>query len=183
MPKDISQKHKITLRAARVHLVLVLALAISIIVYDSSKLITPEAVLNRWKYCLILFITTIAVWSLARLRKPDSLYQKSLIGALVLMDIIIASLIVYADRGMSSVAVLLYAVPITTSALTYNRIVVVAAAAFSTSAYAYSTIKYFVDFFNEGYKVQLYSTIGLYGAVFFILAMLLVIIIQEKPHK
>jgi len=162
---------------------LVLALAISIIVYDSSKLISPEAVLNRWKYCLILFITTIAVWSLARFRKSDILFQKSLIGVIVLVDITVASLIVYADRGMSSVAVVLYAVPITTSALTFNRITVVSTAAFSTSAYAYSTIKYFVDFFNEGYKVQLYSTIGLYGAVFFILAMLLVIIIQEKSYK
>lgn len=181
MVKRLMEKQTNTIiRAARAHFALTLALAAYIIVADASKLLAPEAVLQRWKYCLGLLVVSTVVWFLARSRKDRRVPQKSLLGLLIVADIAIASLIIYADRGMASLAVALYALPIATAALTYSRSALLTTASLSTAAYAFANIKYFVDFFNEGYKVQLYSTIGFYSATFFILAWLLIMVVQEK---
>lgn len=172
-----------TLRAARAHFAFVAAFAASIIVYDASNLMTPDAVLKRWKYCLVLLVISTIVWFLARFKGNNRILQKSLLGVLVVADIVIVSLLVYADRGMASVAVTLYALPIVTAALTFSRSAVLAAASLSTAAYAFASIKYFVDFFNEGYRVQLYSTIGFYSATFFVVSLLLIAVLREKNTK
>lgn len=180
MVKKINSLHISTLRLARVHFLYGLAFAASIIVYDASKLIAPEAVLNRWKYTIGLLVATTAVWYIAKIKKDNASLQKSLIAVLVCIDIIFASLLVYADRGMASLAVILYAVPIVTAAALLSRSALLATAALSAAAYAFVAVKYFVDFFNEGYKVQLYSTIVFYSAVFFVLALLLITVIRRK---
>lgn len=183
MAKKNHSHHIGTLRAARAHFVFVAAFAASIIVYDASNLMTPDAVLKRWKYCLVLLTISTVVWFLARSKRNSLGLQKVFLGALVITDIIIASMLVYADRGMASVAVALYALPIATAALTFSRSAILASASLSTAAYAFASIKYFVDFFNEGYRVQLYGTIGFYSATFFILALLLIAVVQEKTSK
>ena len=180
MAKKISSLHINTLRLARVHFLYGLTFAASIIIYDASKLIAPEAVLHRWKYTIGLLLIATVVWYLARLKKDTVGFQKSLIGILICTDIIFASFLVYADRGMASLAVALYTVPLATAAALLSRSALLATAAFSAAAYAFVSVKYFVDFFNEGYKVQLYSTVGFYSAIFFIVALLLTIAVRRK---
>lgn len=171
------------LRVARIHFFYVLAFSASIIVFDASQLIAPDAVLLRWKYVAALMVITTAVWYGARLKPKNDSFQKTLLLLLVAADIIFASVLVYADRGMASLAVALYAIPIVSAASLFSRSSVLAAAALSLAGYAFASIKYFVDYFNEGYKVQLYSSIGFYGASFFILALLLVAVIDRGKKK
>lgn len=168
------------LRLARIHVFYILAFAASVIIYDASHLITPDAVLYRWKLAALLTVVVTAVWYFAKTKKDNPTFLKWLIGMLVFADILIASFLVYADRGMASLAVALFILPIITSAALLSRSAVLATASISTAAYAFASIKYFVDYFNEGYKVQLYSTIGFYGTVFFIAAALLIAVIRRK---
>lgn len=182
MTKNIKTLYPTSLRIARIHFLYVLVFAASIIIFDASALIAPEAVMNRWKYTIGVLVATTGVWYFARAQKNNMRIQKSIVALLVLADIIFASLLVYADRGMASLAVILYTIPIVTISALRSRSAILATASLSVAAYAFVTIKYFVDFFNEGYKVQLYSSIGLYGAILFILALLLVAINKQESN-
>lgn len=170
------------LKVTYAHFLYALAFAASIIVYDASQLIPPDAVFDRWQYTAMLFVVTTAVWYFARTKGNNTRLLKWLVAALVLTDILFASLLVYSDRGMASLGVALYAIPIVSSAVLLSRSAVLAVAALSTAAYAYASVKYFVDFFNEGYKVQLYSSIGFYAASFFVIALLLIAVIRQKQQ-
>lgn len=180
MAKKSDQLYTQVVRLARIHFCLILAFAATIVVYHASNLVPPENILQRWQRAALMLVITTLVWYFARIKKDGPAFQKGLVFALVLMDIGFASFLVYAERGMASLAVALYAIPITVSALLLSRNAVLATASLCTAAYGLVTVKYFVDFFNEGYKVQLYSTIGFYGAVFFVLAFLLTTIIRKK---
>lgn len=183
MATKSSSISKRVILAAHAHFFYIFAFVASVIVYDASQLITPEAVLKRWQYAAMLMVVTTGVWYFARTKENNQALLKWLVGALVLTDILFASFLVYGDRGMSSIAVALFAVPIVTSAVLLNRSAVLATASLSTAAYAFTAVKYFVDYFNEGYKVQLYSTIGFYGATFFVIALLLIAAIGKKQNR
>ncbi len=159
-------------RVAKLHVIYVLAFAISIVVYHSANLVPPEAILDRWVIAACAMILTIAVWAINRSFKNPSITRAG-IWALVIMDIILAGFLVYFERGMASLAVALFAVPLATINVLNSRVYLYATAALATTAYSLASVKYFVDYFNEGYKVQLYSAIGFYGVVFFIIAGLL----------
>ena len=45
-----------------------------------------------------------------------------------------------------------------------------------------AAVKYFVDFFNEGYKAELYIEVGFYAAMFFVLAALLSTILRFRSN-
>lgn len=172
--------HRSVIRLAHIHFVFIFALAASVIVYHASNLVAPESILERWQRIALMLVITTAVWYLARLKKDSAAFQKALVFALVLMDIGVASFLVYTERGMASLAVALYAIPIVTAGVLLSRSAVLATASLSVAAYAFATVKYFVDFFNEGFKVQLYTTIGFYGATFFILALLVITLIRRR---
>lgn len=170
MPKKDSRQPLI-LRLARIHFVYVLAFAAMIIVADSWALIAPESTLRRWTMAAIMLVTTTAVWYAAR-QKPRA-WQARLPYALIILDIAVATFMVYEERGMASRGVALYAIPLVVAALTGSRSTVLATASLSTAAYGMAAIRYFVTYFNEGYKVELYATIGFYSVMFFVLAALL----------
>lgn len=171
MPKNTSRQ-LLVLRLARIHFVYVLAFAAMIIVADSWALIAPESTLRRWTMAAVMLVTTTVIWYAAR-QKPRP-WQAWLPYALVILDIAVATFMVYEERGMASRGVALYAIPLVVAALTGGRSIVLATASLSTAAYGLAAIRYFVTYFNEGYKVELYATIGFYSAMFFILSALLV---------
>jgi hypothetical protein len=169
-------------RLAHIHFFYIAAFAASVIVFHASNLVPPDSILERWKWVAFMLSITTVVWYFARQKSDNLTLQKGLVFTLVLMDIGLASFLVYADRGMASLAVALYAVPILTSSALASRSAILATASLSTAAYALVAVKYFVDFFNEGYKAQLYSTVGFYGATFFILAFLLMAVIRTDRN-
>ncbi|HTE22773.1 MAG TPA: hypothetical protein VK674_07115 [Candidatus Limnocylindria bacterium] len=165
---------------ALIHFLLILLFAGTIVVHDASQLIAPAAVLQRWKLTAAMTVLVTAVWYFARIKQDSSAFQKWLIAALVFGDIIFTSLLVYSDRGMASPAVALYSLPIAVSAALRSRSALWATAVLSATGYSLAAIKYFVDYFNEGYKVQLYATIGLYGTALFLLVLLLTVALHTK---
>ena len=171
-------------RLAKLHFVFVAMLAAQIILYDASKLITPEIVLKRWLYTTGLLIVTIAVWYLARSKFTNSTTAYKLLAfALIIADIVIAAFNVYTQRGMASRAVLLFAIPIIVSAVLMSRAALFATAALCIAVYTATAQAYFVLNFNEGYKVELYGEVGFYSASFLLLAGLLSTVTRAKPKN
>lgn len=170
------------LRVARVHFALTLILAFSIILLDAWNYITPEVVLQRWTVAAMLLVVTTVVWYAARSNLKSPAFYNGLIISLVIADIILATFLVYNERGMASRAVALYALPIVTSAALLRRSAIFASAALSTAAYSLAAVRYFVVNFNEGLNIELYGTIGFYSAVFFVLAALVwVALTPDRP--
>jgi hypothetical protein len=151
-------------RVCRMHFYIALALAVQIMVYDAWKLIQPQAVLERWLAVAVLFIGATAAWLLARSPSKKALFYKRIIAALVIIDVLAASALVYQTRGMASRAVLLYVIPIAVAGILRSRVALVGAAFLSVAAYTTTAVAYFVINFNEGYKVELYGEVGFYSA-------------------
>src|SRR4030095_9227645 len=170
MANTSSSLQQRVLKLSRLHYIYVLGLAVLTIIYDSEQIISPDAVLQRWTMIGLTLLITTAVWYVVRITDKPSLH-KSLVWALIMLDIIVASTLVYAERGMASRAVALYAVPIAVSAVLMSRSALLATASICTAFYSFSAVKYFVDYFNEGYKLELYSTIAFYSTMFFVLAL------------
>ncbi len=182
MSKQLSRIQTLAVRLARAHFYYVLLIVGITILYDAFQLITPKAVLARWILATLTLMVTTFVWYNARNSNKGSGYYGSLIYGLVLIDIVVASFITYAERGMSSRGVALYAIPLVVSAALASRPALFAAAAMCTAAYTLAAVSYFVLNFNEGYKIELYSTLAFYSIGFFVLAGLLWTLIRSRPQ-
>lgn len=169
------------IRICRVHFVFVAAYAAYTIAADATHLITPEFVLQRWSINATLLVGIGIVWYLARNNVKHSNYYRLLIYGVILLDIMMATFNVYTQRGMAARAVMLYSIPIVVSSLLLSRKALFFTAALCTAAYSLAAVKYFVDFFNEGYKAELYIEVGFYCAVFFVVAAVLSIVIRFNP--
>lgn len=180
-PPQVSSFRPSILRLTRVHFFYVLAYAAFILEYDAWKIITPQALSQRWTMATVMLIVTTICWYLARNRVSSDSYYKSIAFALISLDIFVAGFSVFSQRGMASRAVALFAIPIIISAL-ISRTAIFATAALSVAAYTYAAVHYFALNPSEGYKVELYGDLTFYSAIFFILAALLwVVISRSKP--
>ncbi len=160
-------------RVAQIHFLYVLTFGVITILYDAWMLIAPTAVLSRWIAGAVMLVVTTIIWYIDRGAKLGMVFDKALIGAFVVLDIAIATFVVYTERGMASRGVALYAIPLVVTAFLQSRAALFATASISAAAYALAAESYFVVHFNEGYKIELYSTIALYSALFFLLAAFL----------
>lgn len=147
----------------------------TLVIFDAWDLLAPEDNIRRWYLVITLFAVFVSIWSLARRKLQNSKSYTTLIVVLLAVDIIFAAINVYWQRGMASKAVALFAVPIVAASLVRSRKLLLATAALSSAAYAVAAIKYFFDFYGEGYRVELYGEIFFYSAVFFVLAGLMMI--------
>lgn len=168
------------IRICRVHFVFIGLYTIYIIAADATHLITPKLVLERWEVTAAMLVGTSIIWYLARNKSSSSNYYRSLLYILITLDVLMASFNIYTERGMASRAVALFALAIVSSAILLSRTALFLTATVSTAAYSLAAVKYFVDFFNEGYKAELYIEVGFYCATFFILAALLSVVIRFK---
>lgn len=83
---------------------------------------------------------------------------------------------------MAATNVILFAVPLVTLAVLHSRTALVAGATLCSAAYATAAVKYFFDFYGEGYRVQLYGQVFFFTLVFYALAWLL-LVAAETPEK
>jgi hypothetical protein len=173
----------IVLSVTRVHFAYVGLYAFITILSDAWNLIPRELVYERWMMAAAMLVITTTVWYLARANLAGATYYRVLTFAIILMDIAVATFTIYTERGMSSRGVALYAIPIIVSAVLLNRAALFGTAALSTAAYIGAATRYFFVYFNEGYKIELYTTLILYSASFFILASLLWIVLREKASS
>ncbi len=184
----MSQQHKNqtaqlkigTLRVSRIHFLYAAALVAQVIIYDAWKLITPQALLQRWLVAAALLATTTVVWLLAKSRPLTAAGYRNLVYLLVLVDIFVASFAVYTQRGMASRGVFLYVIPIITAAVLASRSTILATTILSVAAYTTTTLAYFVLNFNEGYKIELYGEVGFYSVALFIVGFLVWAAVRPK---
>lgn len=150
--------------------------ALSIVIFDSGNLITRESIINRWLiFTLILIVNTFA-WYIAS-QKNNLLNRPALITMFIsVIFVIFAGLTTYWERGMASTSTIFYALPLLIVATLKNRHALLAIATLSAGTYAFSTVKYFNDYFNEGYRIQLWGSIVLYAGVIFTCSWLIMII-------
>jgi hypothetical protein len=181
--QETSWLRKGVIHMAHWHFVLVAFLMGQIVLYDASKLITPDVVMKRWFFTSGLLVVSAVVWYLARSKVSSSNgFYRILTLGLILADIVVASFSVYTQRGMASRAVMLYAIPIIVSAILISRVALFATAILCIAAYTATAQAYFVLNFNEGYKVELYGEVGFYSLAFLLIAGLVWTVIRTK-HK
>jgi hypothetical protein len=167
-------------RVTRVHFIYIAAYMASIIIFDSWNLFTHVEIGNRWTAAAILLIINTVCWYIARIKFSLETIYITVVILLVIADIVFAATNVYWERGLASKAVALFAVPIVTAASLRSRSTVLAAASLSTAAYSLSTIRYYNLHYGESFRVELWGYVGLFCAMFFVLALLLMVIIQPK---
>ena len=147
---------------------------LSIAMFDSGNLITREAVIDRSTLAFVLLVLNTAAWYVASDKKIKS---KNLpVYVLTLGLLAFAGFSTYWERGMASPSTILYALPLLSVATLKNRHALIATAALAIGIYAFSAIKYFNDFFNEGFRIQLWGQIALYSGVILTMTWLIMII-------
>lgn len=171
-------------RAAKIHFLLAIAYVAQLIAYDAAKLITPETVRDRWFAVAALTGVAVGVYYLARSQSSTTSQYKLLTWLLIVADIAFAAYNVYTQRGMSSRAVLLFLIPIILSSILMSRVALFSTAILCVAVYTSTAVAYFVNFFNEGYKIELYGEILFYSTTFLICASLLWVSLKTKhTHK
>jgi hypothetical protein len=170
------------LRLSRVHFFLLVAFTGYVLTSDAWNLVTRELTWWRWEILGSSLVVCTIIWYLARGIVHNLNYYRALILGLIVMDIALATFLVYTERGMASRGVMFYALPIGVSVALMNRSAIFGTAILSTAAYVLAATRYFYVYFNEGTKAELYTTVGLYCASFFILAAVLwVVVTPDKP--
>ena len=149
-------------RVTRTIYFFVIMYMISIVIFDSGNLITRESIINRWTIATILLIINTFVWFIAVQKIPTNT-KTITIYLLTATLLIFAGLSTYWERGMASTTTIFYILPILVIAILKNRHALLATTILSIGIYAFATVKYFNDYFNEGYRVQLWGTIIIVG--------------------
>ena len=162
-------------RASRTVYFFIAIYMLSIIIFDSGNLITREAIIQRWTIATLLLLVNTAVWFSASQKSP--VIAKTLpVPLLAAVLLIFAGFTTYWERGMASTSTIFYALPILVIALSKNRHALQAFAILSAGTYAFASVKYFNDYFNEGYRVQLWGTILLVSSTIATISWLTMII-------
>lgn len=170
----------VVVRVARVHFLLIGVYALYIALSDAWKLITPQVVLQRWIAVGSILVVTTAIWYIAKSYHNKTSFNKLLLFVFIVQDLLFASFNVYSTRGMASRAVILFLMPIITSAFFGTRVALYATATFSTAFYTMSAIKYYFDFPGEGYRIELYAELAFFSAIFFVFAALLSALVRSR---
>ena len=169
-------------RVTRIHFFYVAAYISSIVIFDSWNLYTHSSIGDRWTIACILLVVNTVCWYIARIKFAKESIYILLVLAIIIADIIFATANIYWERGLASKAVILFALPIVTAATLRSRSTLLAVASLCTAAYSGSVVRYYNMHYGESLRVELYGYVGLFCALFFILAALLLVITQPKDR-
>jgi hypothetical protein len=142
--------------------------------FDAGNLLTPEAMVDRITALFVITVVNTIAWYIAAERVAVAKNMFTYVLAFILIGF--AGFTSYWERGMASTSTILYALPLLTIATLKNRHSLMATAALSAATYTFAAIKYFNDFFNEGYSIQLWSSVFLYSGLIFAIAWLIMVI-------
>ena len=181
--KQIPNMQATAAKVTNVHFLYIAAYMLSVVVFDSWNLLTHEAVVDFWTAAGVMLVLNTLLWYLSRYRFTTDTAYRFTILALIVADIIFASFTVYWERGLASSSVILFAVPIVTAAVLRSRNTVLATATLCAAGYSIAAVRYFYQHYGESFRVELYGEIGLYSAVFFILAALVLILIKPADSR
>lgn len=172
-----------SLGVARVRFAFIGLLAVFNIVGDAWHLIAPGAILQRWMLIGVALVANALLWYGSRAQGRSAFYYRFLIYLQIALDICIATSLVYSERGIASKAVLLYILPIASSAVLLSRSALYATATVCTAVYGLTVIRY--QFLNPGeaYKVELYASFVFYGLVFLVVAAVLRVALGVRSNS
>jgi hypothetical protein len=170
-------------RLTRIHFIYVAFFLLSVVIFDASNLYTYKAITELWTAGVSLLALNVIIWFAARFKVSNYWYYTALAGLLILADILFATYLIWIERGLYSKDVMLYAVPIIASATLRSRSIVFATATLCAAAYSTTAVRYFFQNYGLGYKVELWSTVGFFSAMMFVLAFLLMVIIRPTEEK
>lgn len=149
---------------------------LSIIIFDSGNLLTHEAVINRWQLVSSLLVINTITWFVAARQFKSMNIHTLMTYSLTLLLIVFAGLSTYWERGMASTSTIFFILPLLVIATLKNRHALLATATLSAATYGLATVRYFNDYFNEGYRIQLWGSILLYIGTIFVSVWLIMII-------
>lgn len=148
---------------------------LSIVIFDSGNLITREAIVDRWTAATILLVINTFVWVVAS--QKASVSTRFIAVCILCVGLtIFAGLTTYWERGMASTSTIFYVLPLLVIATLKNRHAIIGTAILTIGAYAFASVRYFNDFFNEGYRIQLWGSILIMSASILTAAWLIMII-------
>lgn len=169
------------IKVSKLQLVFVVLYIAQIIAYDAAKLITPETVLNRWYAAAGLTVVATLVWYVVKTKTTSISQDRLLVWLLIIANILFATYNVYAQRGMASKAIVFFFIPVIISAVLLSRAALFSTAILCIAAYTTAAVAYFVNYFNEGYKIELYGEILFYSSTLILVSALTWIIVKNKP--
>jgi hypothetical protein len=170
-------------RLSRIHFAYAAFFLLSIVIFDASNLYSHQAIAQLWTAGGFLLGAIAVIWLVARLKVNSYWFYVAVAAALILTDIAFASYLVWWQRGLYSKSVMLFAVPIISSAALRSRSLLLATTTLSAAAYSTISVRYFFNNYGLGYRVELWSTIGFFSAMMFVLALLLMVVINPTREK
>ena len=178
--KSIASYNFGLMTAIKAHFMLIAIYITQLILFDSSKLIAPEIVKERWISIALLAVACALIAYLVQINPKNIRLHKVLIFVLASVDMAFASHNVYISRGMASRAVFLFVIPLIVIALLMSLSALLLTATICVAVYITTTVSYFVNNFNDGYKVELYGEVGFYSAMFYVVAYLLWAVVKNR---
>ena len=146
----------------------------SIVAFDSGNLITREAVIDRATVAFVILVCNTFVWYAAA---EQAVRKKTLLVYLLSLVLVgFAGFSTYWERGMASSSTIFYALPLLSIATLKSRHALIGTAALCAGTYSFAAVKYFNDFFNEGYRIQLWGSLLLISGSIFVVAWLIMIV-------
>ena len=148
--------------------------ALALVIFDSGNLLTKDAVVDRWTALFIVFIVNTIAWFIG---SQGTLYSKKILTFLLsLVLLAFAGATTYWERGMASTSTILYVLPLLVMATLKNRHALLATTLLGIGTYALATVSYFNNFFNEGYRIQLWGSIILYSGSILVVTWLIMVL-------
>lgn len=148
--------------------------ALATVIFDAGNLVTKDAVIDRWTALFVVFVVNTIAWFIA---SEGTAFSKRILVLLVSLTLLgFAGAMTYWERGMASTSTILYTLPLLSVAILKNRHALIATTALCIATYAFASVKYFNDFFNEGYRIQLWGSIVMYSGLFAVVAWLIMIL-------
>lgn len=169
-----------SIRTTRLGFVFVIIYAISTLIFQLWKLLTPEILIQRWLIALIALTVITSLWWYSRSRNLSPTYYKGIILLQIFMYLFIGAYSIYAERGMASNSIILFTIPLIIIALEFSAKSLFATATLCSLVYASSAVSYFKNFPSEGYKVELYGGIVFYVSILYLISALLWVLVRSK---
>lgn len=164
---DVSRPNELLPKLARYNFYFLAALSLFTIIFDGGNVLARQAIYYRWMITAALFVVFVLFWITVKKSPSKNVIFGSLVLC-VLAELALAGFMTYWERGMASTSTILYMMPIASIAYAKSRTYTVGVSLMASATYIGASTKYFYDFFNEGYRVQLYGEIFFYSAVFLI---------------
>jgi hypothetical protein len=178
--KQTAQLQTASLGVARIRFLFVAIFVVFVIAADAWNLIPPGAALERWTLAGVVLGANAVLWYGSRISSKSPLYYKGLLYLQIILDIAVATFLVYAERGIASKSILLYMLPIATSAALASRSALYATATLCAAVYGMTVVRYQFLHPGEAYKIELYATLLFYGALFMMIAAVLSVVLRTK---